>query len=457
VDPIRNLLIASAFVSVAWTVVVVLLWYATMSVRPRPGPPTSELGDEPPAIVNLLTEGFRVTPEAPPATLLDLAARGHVRIELGGGGSDVVTIGRAGSGTLTPYEQHVTTHVERLARGGIVPSTALTTGRKEAARSWWRAFRREVIAEAHARGLAVPRWRARTLSMLVAVWVFAALVFYAGMRFNLEETRMTAGASVTMLALAASAGVGFWLVRPHDQRETFRGLEVAGRWLGLRAHLAENEVLRTLPPSAVAVWGRHLAYAAAMDLAPGAVTRLPLGAEDDRVAWSDEGGRWRQVRIRYPRLRPGWGVHPGVAIAVGFAAGSPAALLFWALWPFEYPDPGFSEFFALWAGRLQLAFGWVLVFVILVAAILIAFGVTDLSARRVVDGTVLRLRTRPTMMGSMGYRRRVRYFAGVDDGTVDTIAAVAMRQDLYARLAQRERARLVVTTMLGYVSEAEPR
>jgi hypothetical protein len=54
---------------------------AALALRRRPrtpdvGPVTLDLGPEPPAIVNFLTHGFKATPEAVPATLLDLAARG---------------------------------------------------------------------------------------------------------------------------------------------------------------------------------------------------------------------------------------------------------------------------------------------------------------------------------------------------------------------------------------------
>jgi len=40
-----------------------------------------DLGEEPPAVVDLLTNDWRVTPDAIPATLLDLAARGFVDLD----------------------------------------------------------------------------------------------------------------------------------------------------------------------------------------------------------------------------------------------------------------------------------------------------------------------------------------------------------------------------------------
>jgi hypothetical protein len=45
------------------------------------GPRTLELGPEPPAVVNFLVNDFRVTDDAVPATLIDLAARNVVDVE----------------------------------------------------------------------------------------------------------------------------------------------------------------------------------------------------------------------------------------------------------------------------------------------------------------------------------------------------------------------------------------
>src|SRR6266540_2996789 len=63
--------------------VLLVVWYAVvlgaaLATRPRdldPGPPTMELGSEPPAVVNLLVTRCELTADAADATLLDLAAR----------------------------------------------------------------------------------------------------------------------------------------------------------------------------------------------------------------------------------------------------------------------------------------------------------------------------------------------------------------------------------------------
>jgi hypothetical protein len=49
--------------------------------------------------------------------------------------------------------------------------------------------------------------------------------------------------------------------------------------------------------------------------------------ESDTNAWSVYGGRWRSVRISYPRYwPPGWGVEPLLALAVGIAVAVGSAL-----------------------------------------------------------------------------------------------------------------------------------
>ena len=52
-----------------------------MPAVPPVGPRTLDLGAEPPAVASFLVHGFRVTDDAVPATLIDLAARNVVDIE----------------------------------------------------------------------------------------------------------------------------------------------------------------------------------------------------------------------------------------------------------------------------------------------------------------------------------------------------------------------------------------
>ena len=55
-----------------------------------------------------------------------------------------------------------------------------------------------------------------------------------------------------------------------------------------------------------------------------------MGVESDTRAWSAYGGRWRPVRITYPRLWPiAWGAEPLAALAIGVGAVLAGAVALW--------------------------------------------------------------------------------------------------------------------------------
>ncbi len=92
------------------------------------GPRTLELGPEPPALANFLVHDFRVTAEAVPATVIDLAARNLVDIEQRGPGVFYVRVRPPGEHGLTAYERLVLGLLVERASDGVVPAEALTTG-----------------------------------------------------------------------------------------------------------------------------------------------------------------------------------------------------------------------------------------------------------------------------------------------------------------------------------------
>jgi len=68
--------VAAGVALAAWLVLLGLLAVATRARTPDPGPAVLELpGDEPPAVVALLADGWEVSRAAVPATLIDLATR----------------------------------------------------------------------------------------------------------------------------------------------------------------------------------------------------------------------------------------------------------------------------------------------------------------------------------------------------------------------------------------------
>jgi hypothetical protein len=198
-----------------------------------------------------------------------------------------------------------------------------------------------------------------------------------------------------------------------DERDTRQGRQVAARWLGLREMLAEDHLFAEQPPAGVAVWDRHIAYGAALGVARGAVTALPLGAESDHEAWSPAGGRWRVVHIRYPeRVPPGYGRHPFKVAALGLlqVAGA-GTVLRKAPDVFDALRDGIrdttNEQIPTAVGKgLSITLTVLLVLaglVLLRGAWMLLYGLADLiSGRDEIEGRVLRHRNR---------------YVAVDDGT----------------------------------------
>jgi hypothetical protein len=209
--------------------------------------------------------------------------------------------------------------------------------------------------------------------------------------------------------------------------------------------LARNRQFAVLPPSAVALWDRTLGIAVAMGLAPAAAEWLPLGAEDDRVAWSSEGGRWRRVKVRYPRLRPWWGLAPVSATIRAALFGIPALTMLIVL------TRAFSSTTGVWVNRVETFFVIALSVVVLGTAAILVQAVADMRESREVTGTVLRLRRRST-----GQENTYKYFVALDDGTASRIDAFLVRKDLYDSLSQGERVTLRLTPRLRYVLAASP-
>jgi Predicted membrane protein (DUF2207) len=420
-----------------WLLAVGIVYQRRRPNEARPDPPTLELGPEPPAVANLLVHDFRVTHDAVPATLLDLAARGAVELEEREPGSYVCRLEARTDGELAPYEQRIVDLLRRRQSGGIVPAQALTTGPSKESSRWWNDFRREVIADAQRRGLCVDILDAKTLKRLtIAALAPAALLW--------GLTSFTAG---LVYFVAAGAFLGVVMAR-HTQHDTPAGLAAASRWLGVQAKLAEDEVFREQPPIAVAMWERHLAYGAAFGLATEAVRAIPMGAESDTRAWTSYGGSWRSVQIKYPDTLPaGWGAHPGVALLHSLIWGAVSVFVLAVVSrPVLDAAPD--------AGAIEFVIVVLLVVVPAVAAVVLGVGalraLADLWSTKEVTGQILRLRT-------YGSDDKKRWYVAVDDGSgASTIRAWRLRPELYSQLVQGDVVTASVTPNLRYVRSIAP-
>lgn len=492
-DP-HPLLLVAAWSAIGITgLLLLLLARGNRPRKPAPGPETMDLRPETPAVVDLLTGDFLVSREAVPATLLDLAARRWVELEQVGGDTVLRIPGTPGRGELTPYEKRVLAHVRGLALDGLVPAAALTTGPEDASERWWNRFRSEVIEDARLRGLCVRRW---PLGQLVLLWagvgVSALLLRLAvavgeprGAVVGPAQRRLEAGDLTTLasyvflLGVAATVALGWILLRhtrSEQQRDTPEGLAAAARWLGVRRHLAERGEFSDKPAASVVLWDRLLGYAAAMGLASAAVRQLPLGAEDDRRAWSRATGTWRRVRVTYPRLRPGWGEHPFRALVASLTRGVVVGVLAWftllaAGGHLEALRDLPSEV-QLWIARLGPIVVALLLPVLAWQATVAVMAVLDLFGRRRVRGVLVRKRrftsgarlpgpvrwlwrNRREPHSGMRVRVKVRSYVAVDTGKTDRIAAWKVDPRVFGQAPQGAEVVARVTPLLGHVKSLE--
>ena len=447
--------------------------------RPHEGPATSELRDEPPAVVNLITHQWKVTASAAAATLLDLADRGYVDIVQVSPEQDVVELRRTGRDAreLLPYERQVLDHLRRAAVDGVVPANALTTGPAAVSDRWWRRFRLSVEQDARRRGVSRLRFPAGVTATfaagLVALFLWLLLVVSGARDAAPDE-----GPSwLAVLAAVAAVGLCAVVAKRFDrerQRDTDAGLAAASHWLGVRRAYTHGRY-DELTPAAVVLYERHLAYAATMDAAQRTVARLPLSAEDDRLAWSRHGGRWRQVEVRYPARRIGWGQGPGRAMVNGllWTATLAIPIVVWLRWGSDLrqqledaarsigqvDDTTVRLYDADMAHRIAVGVTWAVV-VALVAITINALtrglirlvrGLLDAGREDVVRGTVVRRRTWPRQRGTESVEIN---WVAVDDGTSERIRAFVVRPGLAALIRQDDTVEVGVTPYLRYVRYA---
>jgi hypothetical protein len=423
------LLVAALATGAVWLVAAGMVYVVRKPPEPPVGPRTLDLGPEPPAVANLLVNDFRVTDEAVPATLIDLAARNVVDVEQRGPGVFYLRLRSAQEEPLTEYEGRVLDHLRGKASDGVVPAEALTTGQEVESKRWRRAFGDEVVGEAKARGLSRDALDSRVFTALtVAAGVPAVLVW------PLWDFEPAAGVMVAAVALLG------WIRSRHPQRETPAGMEAASRWLGVKAELQENPVFETHSPLTVELWDRLLAYGAALGVATGASGPLPMGTESDTRAWSAYRGAWRPVEVRYSTRWPiGWGRSPLAVLASGLGIALVGGFLLYVL--------GGGVIDAVSSGGdalIALAILAVPGLVFAAGVVSIVFALADIGSRVERTGPILRLR----MFGDDDSRR---YYVAVDDGTSSRIRAWPIGAALYSGLAQGELVTVSVTRKLGHV------
>jgi hypothetical protein len=446
--------------ALAWLAMLGVLTALTDPRRVEAGPATLDVpGDERPAVVNLVTADWDLGREAVPATLVDLAARRYLAIDQFGGQTLLrVREHRAGDDDepdLTRYEDMVLRHVRALAArtdDGVVPAAALTTGPQETARRWWKQFTAAVTADARARGLSRPRWTVRLKALMATAAVPVAVAVGLAMSTIPDDPHddgdNPVGAAVWS-GLATFVGLSTLAGSRSGERDTPDGRVAASRWLGVQAHLASNTLFTRQPPAAVAVWDHLLAHGTALGVAHGVVEALPLGAESEHEAWSSVGGRWRVVRVRYPRWRPpGYGLHPALVALAGLPQLALGGAMLAAPAKAGAPSPFAADGEAIAYATGLAVYVTVAGGLALRGAAMAWTGLADLvTGRTAVEGRVLRRRNASS-------DKRVVYYLAVDDGTTDRVRAWRFRRAVSPHPGDMVRAR--VTHRLQHVADLEP-
>ena len=432
---------------------------------------TSEIGPETPAVASLLTNGFVVTPYAAVATLLDLVARGWLRIEQV---DDDVVVLVDGHGTLddslTSYEQQVLNHIHKLTAGTTngVTGAGIEVAGLRLPRRWTRRFNASVIRHAQRAGLCRRRWPRLALVVPAGLLVIAGWQWWRAMR---DGSHTAIAESLLPRALAVVLAIAILVVArrlidvatSQAQRATAAGLQRAEFWMSLRAWM-ERRGFEHASSTAARNASRAVGYTAAFGLAERSCDEVPVLPEDDRTAWSNATGKWHVVQIRYP-FRPGYGRHPALILFIGIAVGAGIVLLQRLLLDIStgHTLAGVIEDFEDQADIIHdvaVGIAAALMLPLLWMAWLVVAGAFDLFATIERRGLVVRAR-RPQrvvphrwLLGPLARRDRYSLFVAVDDGRTDRVSSWLANER--TAVPQGARARVRATPALGYVRSSEP-
>ena len=478
--------------AITWMVVLALIglaahWVAEWVSRPprpeagassRPAPLAADGNGiplahrvEPPAVVGVLTNDYAVPQSAAVATVLDLAARGWVRIAAVDGDVVIVTRGAPADGdTLRPFEQQVINHLRSRSFNDVTSASTLGASYRRLDRRWWWRFRRSAAATAQRLGLTTRRYGATHLVVPAACAFLGLLTAWRSARegdeIALEDSwwpRAWWLAATAVLVGVAAIAIARWL--GSAQRPTALGRERATAWFGFRRRLAERipDHASVIAPAAQT---EALAQATVMGVAPHVARQLSFYPEDARHAWSDAGGMPHTVRVRYPMF-PGYGQHPLKIAAVGLVAWLIARWVRGQLLEIADGDsltdliervPGEADIVETIARWLAVLL-WV---PIVWGVIVLVAGLIDSVATRERTGAVVRAR-RPSevvparllhLVRPLGDRDRYSTYVAIDDGERRTVIAWLASERTAA--PEGTYARVRTTWLLGHIKEAEP-
>jgi hypothetical protein len=275
--------------------------------------------------------------------------------------------------------------------------------------------------------------------ILLALFAAGALALVYTNAQTEQWTIAVTWAVLLAVVFGAYAGDGLFM-RKHLSR---RGRARRDEWDRVAHELGGADGFERVRVGGVVVWGRVLAYAVGLGLAPRAVSDVPVRPDGPRSTWIDRQGAWTRVEIRYPRRVPlGCGRPPllvaGVALAVVALAvlvGGGAAI----------PD---ADLF----GDLELAVVSLALLCGGVGAWTLAHAMGDLIRRPVAfEGVIVARRVDRARLGPWSdLAPRSRWLA-VDDGG-SSIRAFRVREDYFESFANGYRVQGAATRSLGCVT-----
>ncbi|WUH98054.1 DUF2207 domain-containing protein [Spirillospora sp. NBC_00431] len=274
-----DLLIAAGVGALCWLLLVPVFLLMTRFWRHSP---VDAPQDAPPALVNLVVTGGKLSKSAFAATVLHLASRGKLGLTLRDGEFWCEAPSQVAQDGLADFERDVLVHVgRRLAGVDAVPLAALADKQADED-DWWKPFKDAVRALGRDTGLVKPRlsdWQ---------IGVLMLLIFPIGLLLAMAEGSRDAYIVYGLVILPVDFAVGGTM------------LEMAGK--GLLTSAGRSLAARWSPPPAGAVSETRpepLAYAIAAG-APtpflGPITEKSTASRPES-AWSSYGGTWRNVPL----------------------------------------------------------------------------------------------------------------------------------------------------------------
>jgi hypothetical protein len=391
-----------------------------------------------PALVNLLVHSGRLTGDALAATVVDLAARGHVHLEQIAPGEVLARFDHRprADDELQEHERQALDLLRGRAIDGVVPVGALGQGVTGESDRWWGRFRHAVEDEGDARRLLRGISPLPDLLALLAALLFIGALGAAALVDDAAVATVLVGAGITVafgLMMSIDGATGRALLTPE-------GVSLGSRWIAER-----EQVLDLLPddlgPAAVTVRGRTLAFAAAVGTAPSVTRGLPRGPDSVRDAWVRRGGIWRRVRLRYPvRLPRGWGRPPVTTILPSLVGVVGAWSVLW------FTRTGAQPLLDGAAIVLLLVAGWELLGGLYDVATSPRAIRGPVAARRLVEGACWN-----------PWRDLVprRWYVVVDDGRSSTLRGLRVSEDAFHKAHRGDIVSARVGRAQGFVHEIE--